>query len=59
MSLQPKGEDLRKAIRWISDSLKYEPGKKARALVMEASFKFDLSPKDEAYLMDFYKQRGN
>ena len=55
MSIQPQGEDLRKAIRWISDGLQHEPDKTLRALIEEACLKFNLSPVDADYLTEFYK----
>jgi hypothetical protein len=45
----PEGEDLRRAVRWISGSL--------QALLQEAIFKFDLSPKDAEFLIGFFRQR--
>jgi hypothetical protein len=51
MSIQPEGEELRKAVKWISEERKYNPGKKINTLVEEASLKFDLSPKDADFLL--------
>jgi hypothetical protein len=53
MSIQPKGEDLRKATRWISEQRKADPDKRVSALVESASIKFDLSPRDESFLLRF------
>ncbi|MBW2411067.1 MAG: hypothetical protein JRF72_14800 [Deltaproteobacteria bacterium] len=53
MSLQPKGEDLRKAVKWISEERKYNPEAKPAQLVQEACLKFDLSPKDAEFLTKF------
>ena len=52
-TIQPQGEDLRKAVKWISEERKYNPGKKPLELVEEACLKFDLSPKDADYLTRF------
>ena len=54
--LQPQGDDLRKAVKWISDGLKYEKDKKLAALIEAACMKFNLSPRDEAYLHRFYRE---
>ncbi len=56
MSIQPEGEDLRKAVEWISEERKYGPEKKLIKFVEEASLKFDLSPKDGEFLMRFFKE---
>ncbi len=50
MSIQPQGEDLRKAVKWVSDERTYSPGKELKALIDEACTKFDLSPKDAEFL---------
>jgi hypothetical protein len=50
MSIQPDGEDIRKAIKWISEERKYNPEAKPIKLVEEACLKYDLSPKDAEYL---------
>jgi len=53
----PEGEDLRRAIKWVSGNLQEGPGKPIPQLVEEATFKFDLSPKDSEFLMVFFRQR--
>ena len=50
MSIQPTGEDLRKAAKWVSDERKYSSGKELKAVIQEACVKFDLSPLDEDFL---------
>jgi len=57
MSIQPEGEDLRKAVKWISEERKYNPEKKLLKLVEEAGLKFDLSPKDGEYLLRLLKEK--
>jgi hypothetical protein len=54
-TVQPEGEDLRKAVRWISEERKYNPEAKAAKLIEEACLKFDLSPMDAEYLLGFLK----
>lgn len=56
-TVQPQGEDLRKAVQWISDSLRFEKPKPARKLVDEACMKFNLSPKDADYLAQMYVKK--
>ena len=58
MTIQPKGEELRKAIKWIDAQLQYEGQTDFAKAIAEASIKFDLSPMDAEYLTRFYKQPG-
>jgi hypothetical protein len=51
MSIQPQGEDLRKAVKWVSEERKYNPGKEIKAIIEEACLKFDLSPMDADFLL--------
>ncbi len=56
MSVQPKKEDLRKAVKWISEVKKYEkPEADNRELVEQAALKFDLSPPDTDFLYRFLR----
>ena len=56
-TVQPEGENLRKAVKWISEERKYNPGQKSSALIEKACLKFDLSPLDAEYLLNFLKQK--
>jgi len=56
MTIQPEGEDLRKATQWISDERLNEPGASLSRLIEEACVKFDLAPKDAEFLMRFFSQ---
>jgi len=53
----PEGEGLRRAIKWVSGNLQEDSGKLIPQLVEEATFKFDLSPKDSEFLMRLFRQR--
>ena len=55
-TVQPEGEDLRKAVKWISEERKYNPQATSAKLIEEACLKFDLSPMDAEYLSKFLKQ---
>ncbi|MGB5155963.1 hypothetical protein [Desulfobacterium sp. N47] len=57
MSVQPEGENLRKAVKWISETLKYEQGKNSAKLIEEACLKFDLTPIDAEYLSNFLRNK--
>jgi hypothetical protein len=54
--LLPEGEDLRRAVKWVSTHLQENPGQPLHKLVQEAVFKFDLSPKDSEFLSRFYRK---
>jgi hypothetical protein len=56
MSLQPEGERLRRAVRWISGQLKDDPNARVMPLVHEAIARFDLTPKEGEELIDFYRR---
>ena len=53
MPIMPEGEDLRKAITWISEERQAGSEKSLKNLVGEASIKFNLSPKDAEFLSRF------
>ncbi|MFP4194447.1 MAG: hypothetical protein ACOCQI_04295 [Desulfosalsimonas sp.] len=56
MSVQPKKEDLRKAVKWISEVKKYEkPEAPHQELVEQAALRFDLSPADTEFLYRFLR----
>ena len=55
-TVQPPREDLRKAVKWISEERRYNPGQKNSALIEAACLKFDLSPMDAEYLFNVLKQ---
>ena len=54
MSLQPQGEQIRKAVKWISTVRTETPGRSLAELVEKAGAKFDLSPAEETYLLRFF-----
>ena len=55
-TVEPGGEDLRKAVKWISEERQYGTEKPLIKLVEEASLKFDLSPMDTEYLINFFRR---
>lgn len=59
MSIHPQGEDIRQAVRWVSEERKYNPDQKIKALVRKAVEKFDLSPKDAEFLDRFVQDEKN
>ncbi len=54
--LLPDGEDLRRAVKWIAGHLQEKPDQPVGPLIHEAVFKFDLSPRDGEFLIDFYSK---
>ena len=59
MSIQPEGEELRRAVKWISEERQENPQQNINRLIEAACVKFDLSPKDEAFLFRFCKEKKN
>ena len=55
-TIQPKGENLRQALKWISENRKEKECKSIPLLIQEAAGRFNLSPKDEEFLASFYKE---
>ncbi len=55
--LEPKGEPLRKAIRWISERRLSDPKADIKVLVNEAGIRFDLAPPDQEYLWNALVRR--
>ena len=55
-AIMPEGEAIRKAVKWISDNLQDDPNKSVQKLINEAVMRFDLSPKDAEFLIDFYRK---
>ncbi len=51
MSILPEGEQLRKAVKWISDQKTENPELALFILIENASLKFDLAPRDSEFLM--------
>jgi len=58
-TIQPEGENLRKAVKWISDERQYGPERNPAKLIEEACFKFNLSPADAEYLANFMREEGS
>ena len=54
--IQPKGEKVRQAVKWISENLKEDEKRPIYRLIQDASLRFTLSPKEEAFLRSFYEE---
>jgi len=57
MSILPEGEQIRRAVRWISDERIDNPGASLSKLIGEACLKFDLPPKDADFLMNIFTEK--
>lgn len=55
-TIQPKGEKVRQAVKWISEKRKEDDQASLSRLIEQGSTRFNLSPKDEAFLRSFYEQ---
>lgn len=58
MSIRPEGEQLRRAIKWMSDERTEHPGAGLSELIADACLKFDLPPKDAESLLRFFTEKG-
>ena len=56
MSIQPEGEQLRNAVKWISEQRQDGRTGSDTQLVGDAALKFNLSPKEAAYLQRFLSE---
>jgi len=55
-TIQPDGEMIRKAVKWISEERETDPSKKHQQLIEAAALRFNLSPMEVDYLSNFLKQ---
>ena len=55
-TIQPKGEKVRQAVKWISENLKEDEKRPIYRLIQDASLRFTLSPKEEDFLRSFYEE---
>jgi hypothetical protein len=51
----PQSQELKKAVKWISEQLKEDENKSKQSLINEAISRFDLNPKQSMFLLSFYK----
>jgi len=57
-TVMPDSEHVQKAIKWISTNLEEKDNQPIQPLIEKAVFKFDLSPKDTEFLMNFFRDRA-
>ena len=58
MSILPEGEQLRKAVKWVSDERTEYPEAPLFTLIEKACLKFDLTPKDGEFLMRYLTENS-
>lgn len=56
-TIMPEGEEIRSAIKWVSMNLEENADQSINKLIEKAVFKFDLSPADNEFLMNFFKKK--
>jgi len=54
--VMPKGEKVRKAVKWISENLRENPAQPLQRLINDAVLRFDLSHGDSELVIDFYRK---
>ena len=57
-TIQPKGEKMRQAVKWISESLQENENRPIAVLIQEAGARYNLSPKEEEFLISFYRENS-
>ncbi len=55
MSIMPHGDEIRKAVTWISEMRMEKPATDPQKLVDQACLKFNLSPLEAEYLAKWVK----
>jgi len=56
-TIMPEGERIRQAVKFISAERMEDEKKSLRMLIQKASLKFNLSPKEEQDLVNFYREK--
>jgi hypothetical protein len=57
-TLMPQGDAIKKAVQWISEQRLEHPDAPVHQWVSQAGLRFNLSPKDEAFLLRFCKEKS-
>jgi hypothetical protein len=57
-NVMPEGENLRRAVRWISEQRQESTPASITDLIDEAGRRFDLSPMDQVSLMHLLHDQG-
>jgi len=54
--IERHGDNINKSIQYIDGELKDDASKNIHKLISEAGARFNLTPKDEEFLMGFFKK---
>lgn len=54
--MQPKGDKIKNAIKWISEMKEQHPDKSMMMITDEANIKFDLNPMESEFIIKFFKE---
>jgi hypothetical protein len=57
-TIQPKDEKVKEAIKWISTERSESKNTDVIRLINNATMRFDLSPKEEEFLISFYRNKS-
>ena len=55
-TIQPKGDKVRQAVKWIAAERLEDEKKAFSMLIQEAGSRYNLSPKEEEFLRAFYQE---
>lgn len=55
VGIQPEGESMRRAIRFVSESIEDAPERPVASILDEATLRFDLDPRQAEFLIEFYR----
>ncbi len=58
-NIMPKNQSIKSAVQWISEKLKENPETPIAALINQVTFRFDLTPSESQFLVNFYKDDNN
>ncbi len=49
-AVMPEGERIRKAVRWICETIAEHPEKGRKEIIREAEIRFDLTPRESEFV---------
>ncbi len=56
--IERHGDNIKNAIAYVDEGLRSQPGKKSSQLISEAGSRFNLTPNDSEFLIQFFKERA-
>ena len=56
-TVKPQSELMKQAVSWVSEHVKEKPGQLVK-LIDEAGMRFNLSPKDQTFLKNFFSENS-